>query len=68
MPLPIIALADGPGFVDIVTPWFFFGVVPFGAGRLLGEHESLTAELRERTHPPGAVSARSVESGHIPIG
>ena len=48
VPLPIIALADGPAVVDIVTPWFFFGVVPFGAGRLLGEHESLTTELRVR--------------------
>ena len=48
VPLAIIAVADGPGVVDIVTPWFFFGVVPFGAGRLVGRHESLTTELRAR--------------------
>ncbi len=48
VPLAIIAPANGPGVVDIVTPWFFFGLVPFGAGRLVGRHESLTAELRAR--------------------
>jgi signal transduction histidine kinase len=49
VPLPIIWLGpNGSGAVNIVTPWLFFGVVPFGAGRLLGEHESLTAELRVR--------------------
>ena len=49
VPLGIIALGPNVGgLVDVVTPWFFFGVVPFGAGRLVGKHESSTRLLDER--------------------
>ena len=39
----------GSGFLDVVTPWLFFMLLPFGAGRVLGGHAVLTEQLRVLT-------------------
>jgi signal transduction histidine kinase len=72
--VPIAIIAAGPngsGFVNVVTPWLFFGVVPFAAGCLVVTHESLTTKLRERVEQLDRVQrdherlVASVERGRI---
>jgi signal transduction histidine kinase len=49
----IVVLAVQPdvnGVIDVVTPWFFFGIAPLAAGDLVGARESLTERLRTEVH------------------
>jgi signal transduction histidine kinase len=49
----IVVLAVQPdvhGVIDVVAPWFFFGVAPLAAGELIGARESLVERLRTELH------------------